>query len=525
MLTIANFEANYFLPAGTSERASVQSRLDRIARQRLIEEIGERLAPAPSDADAVYRIRDLRVELWLDALGMSDGEIAGRWSSALAGAIVRTLLRAPPSQMVRYDDHAHFVAAFLADLMTGQAWSRWVYEEFAPLRTLSVGQIAANLLAPRPALLVAVAERLDRDGRLEPLLHQLEPADARLIWEQGLGFDALPDAPVRGEILGRVLDALRDGVALERGNGVAVAFRNALRTYLQAVIAQPSLAKHRAVGTISRHLALLNRVWSTRPSAWLWKALASGEIASPAAVAPVLDGLGPEMAVARDWLKVTLAQSSGRAYLARLVPVVVPEAGMASEVVVSEDGRLEPATPRQVATSFAGLALLLPAIRDLGLHEYLGREGLYQVLLQAVGSRYQPLAWSDAAPGLLADVPPQKLEGARKAEVEWPGVALWDAPDIGESDARHLGTSPGAVFALLVLRRFARDLRGFAGSSAAYLAEQFINVPGYLLVDSDNIEAHLSRAPLGIVLQMAGKTGDCGPVPWLDGRHLWVYLP
>lgn len=525
MLTIANFEANYFLPSGVPERASVRSRLDRIARQRLLEEIGERLAPSPSDADAVYRIRTLRIDLWLDALGMSDGEIAGRWSRALVEATLRTLLRASPGQMVRYDDHAHFVAAFLGDLMAGQAWSRWVYEEFAPLRGLPIGQVAANLLAPRPALLVDVAARLARDGLLEPLLRRLEPADVRMIWERGLGFGTLPGAIPRGDVLDQMLDALGDGVALEHGGSVDAARRNALRIYLHTVIARPGLAKQAAVGTVSRHLALLHRIWTARPSPWLWKALAAGEVASPAALAPVLGGLGAEMAPARDWLKAMLALPEGRAYLARLVPVVVPEAGMAGTATSPEGERPAPARPRQIATNFAGLALLLPAIRDLGLHEYLSREGLVQVLLSAVGSRYRPLAWSDAAPGLLAGVPPQMLESAREAEVEWPGVALWDAPEISEADARHLGTSPGAVFALLVLRRFAQDLRGFEGSSPAYLAEQFINVPGYLLIDSEKIEAHLSRAPLGIVLQMVGKTGDRGPIPWLDGRRLWVYLP
>lgn len=527
MLTIADFQANYHLPAGTPERASVQSRLDRIARRRLLEEMAKALVPSPDDEGAVYRIRNLRVDLWVDLLGMSDGEIASRWDRALVGAIVRALLRAPPSQMVRYDDHAHFVAAFLADLLAGQAWTRWVYDEFSPLRGLAVGQIAAQLLAPRPALLVSVAQRLARDRWLEPLLHRLEPADVRLIWARGLGFGTGSDAPVRGVVLERILAALAGGVTLEQGDGDAAA-RNALRIYLQAAIAQPSLIGDAAVGAVSRHLALLYWVWTARPSPWLWEALAQGEIDSPAALASMLDGLGQE-ATARDWLQVTLAQPSGRAYLARLVPIAIPKEAVVNEVVApSEDARREQQRPHQIATNFAGLALLLPTIRDLGLHEHLSGEGLYQVLLAAVGSDYQPLAWSDAAPGWLAGVPRQELESARGAEVAWPDIALWDETDMPHQAceaADRSGTSPGDAFARLVLRRFARGLRGFAESSAAYLAEQFINLPGHLLIDGEKIEAHLSRAPLGIVLQMAGQDGDRGPIPWLNSRHLWIHLP
>ncbi|MCJ7839149.1 MAG: hypothetical protein MUP61_08075, partial [Burkholderiales bacterium] len=424
-------------------------------------------------------------------------------------------------QVVRFDDHAHFVAAFLGDLMAGQAWSRWVYDEFVPLRGLPVGQIAAHLLAPRPALLIEVAQRLARESRLEALLQHLEVADVRLIWEQGFGFGTLPDGPVRGPVLDRILEALTGGVALEHGEGALA--RNALRLYLSAVIAQPGLAKNATTGAVCRHLALVHQMWAARPTLWLWDALARQEIVSPAPLAPVLDSLPPALTEARDWLTVILAQPSGRAYLARLVPVIVPEVSVAGEPT-SDAGTAPKGTARQAATNFAGLALLLPVICDLELHAHLNREGLYQLLLAAVGRGYQPLAWSDAGPAWLAGLTAREAESARDASIIWPDVAMWDVPDAGEADLRHLGSPPCAAFALLVLRRFAQGLRGFAESSPAYLAKQFINLPGRVAVDSERVEVRFSHAPLGIVLQMAGQDGDRGPIPWLDGRHLWIHL-
>ena len=517
MLTIHQFQANYHLPAGTPDRAALQNRMDRLVQEHLPAAMADKLVPPSSDENAVYRIRNLRVDLWVDALGMSDGEIAQQWGTALVAATARALVRGSPTQVIRFDDHAHFVAAFLGDLITGQAWSRWVYDEFAPLRGLPVGQIAAHLLAPRPALLIEVAQRLAHEGRLEALVQRLDAADVRLIWEQGLGFGALPETPVHGPVLEQILGALAGGVALEHGTQTLA--RNMLRLYLHAVIAQPSLAKNAATGAVCRHLALVHQVWAARPTPWLWEALTREEIASPAPLTSLLNSLPTELASARDWFTVMLAQPSGRAYLARLVPAVVSEAAVSPESAVSEAERA-----RQAATNFAGLTLLLPVIRDLDLYAHLGREGLYQLLLAAVGRDIQPLAWNDAGPAWLCGLTTREAERAREADITWPNGAQWEMPDVNEADVQHLGATPCAAFALLVLRRFAEGLHGFAESSPAYLAKQFINLPGHLVINEETVSVLFSRVPLGIVLQMSGLDGDCGPIPWLDNRHLWINL-
>lgn len=519
MLTIADFQANYHLPAGAPERDAVQARMDRLVRERLPAAMANKLVPSTRDENAVYRIRRLRVDLYVDAAGMSDGEIARRWGGVLLAATAQVLVRGSPTEVVRYDDHAHFVAAFLGDLMTGQAWSRWVYDEFAPLRGLPVGRIAAHLLAPRPALLIEVAQCLAREGHLEPLLQRLDVADVRLIWARGLGFGTLADAPVHAATLERILDALSAGVALEFD--LQALGRNMLRLYLHTVIAQPGLAKNAATGAVCRHLALVHQMWAARPAVWLWAALTREEIASPAPLAPLIESLPTELAAARDWFRLTLAKPSGRAYLARLVPVVVPQA---QTPIAPEGAAARVLRPQSLATHFSGLALLLPVIRDLDLYGALGRAGIYHLLLAAVGRDLQPLAWRDAGPAWLAGMTAKEAEVARDGDIAWPDIAPWGVPDLGEADAGHLGAVPRAAFALLVLQRFAQPLRGFAESSAAFLAKQFINLSGHLRVNDERIEVHFNRAPLTIVLQIAAQDGDRGPVPWLDGRHLWITL-
>lgn len=521
MLTIAHFEANYFLPEGLPDWAASQRRLDRVVQQ-LPQLLHGRLRPPASDESAVYRIRHLHLDLWVDALAMGDQEIATGWGRLLLVAVTRAMLYGGASEVVRYDDHAHFVASFLADLLSGRAWSRWMYDEFRPLRGLLPGQVAAQLLAPRPELLLPVARRLQDDNQLERLLQALHPADVELIWRRGLGFGP-PEATWRPPA-----DLLQEVLAASAGAGLEMASggwqRNLLRLYLAVVMARPRAAGNAAVGGLIHHLVRLHQLWQQRPSPLLWAALAQQEIASPEAVAAFLARLDGELAAVRDWFRVALATPAGRAYVGQLALAIVP-AGVAGD---SGPTQTRPRRQR-MPTSFAGLAFLLPVMRDLELHEWLGPAGRYQLLLAALGMAHQPLAWGDTAVSWLAGVAPHEEERMRTAPVDWPDVAQWtgagEIAEAAEQAAGHLGAPPGSLVALLLLRRFAAGLRGFAGSSPAYLARQFVILPGSLHVDDESIHVHLDRAPLGVVLRMAGRDGEQGRLPWLENRLLHIHLP
>lgn len=522
MLTITNFKANYYIPGGAPDQAVMQARLDRLVHHDLPLTLNGRLRPPPSDEEAVYRIRHLQLDLWIDALAMTDVEISQRWGQLLLHAVTRALLTGSPAEVMRYDNHAHFLAAFLGDLLAGVAWSRWVYQEFKPLAGLPVGRVAAHLLVSRPALLIPVARRLAQQRQLEPLLLQLQPAEVQLIWHSGLGFRPPDRAWLPLEAgLETMLALLREGIALEAGRAGSV--RNLLRFYLALSLARPELAGTELAATLCHHLVQLHRLWLARPAPLLWAALAQGEVAGPEALAAMLAGLDDELAAAQVWLKEALSTTTGRLYLARLVPVVTPV----------ERDEIEPqkrlAKGRQFATGFAGLAFCLPAIRELRLHEQLEPEGLYQLLLALVGRTQQPLAWSDPALAWLAGLPEQAQTAARSQSITWPevgqGADRVELQQVAEQAADHLGSPPGSIVALLVLRRFAAGLRGFDKSSPAYLARQFINLPGYLHFNDKTIDVYLSRAPLGVVLQMVGRAGEQGPIPWLEGRMLNIYLP
>jgi hypothetical protein len=369
-----------------------------------------------------------------------------------------------------------------------------MYAEFRPLQGLPAGRIAALLIAPRPELLLPVAYRLQRQGQWEALLRRLEPADLALIWEQGPGREPLPSL-----LALETLPPLPAGLVLELGEGAFL--RNRLRLYV-ALSAQ-GLPPGEAAAA-GEHLARLHAFWQRQPAPWLWAALANGEIHDSAAIAPLLDKLA-DGASLREWLGQLLPRETGRRYLAQLARALE----LAPEGPVSR--------PQQFSTRYAGLALLLPVLRELALHEQVGAAGLYQILLEAAGPAALPPVWSDNAVAWMAGLSPREAGDAHQEAVVWPGVA----PELA-AEAASLALQPAT---LLVLRHFTQGLRGFAASSPAYMAGQFFNQPGRLLVSPEALEVHLDRSPLGIVLHMAGRTGEQGPIPWLGGRRLTITLP
>ncbi|MBI5957528.1 MAG: hypothetical protein HY866_02260, partial [Chloroflexi bacterium] len=280
-------------------------------------------------------------------------------------------------------------------------------------------------------------------------------------------------------------------IPLERGGETAF-MRNRLRLFV-ALHTRRQPQSLTAAAALSHHAALLQWFAEKHAARWLWNALAEGEIRSPAAIAPLLAELGKLAAPLEDWLEQVLPTSEGRRYLSEIVKATQPETTLSGPAI----------RPQQIVSAFAGLALLIPSLRALTLGEELGAAGIYQLMLDAAGSPLPPLAWGDLGIMWLAGIEPDQAESARQTQVK---------------DDRHQTT-------LAVLHHFAAGLRGFANSSPAYLAENFFNQPGYLIITDKTVDVYLSRSPLAIILHMAGKTGEQGVIPWRNGRALTIHLP
>jgi hypothetical protein len=74
------------------------------------------------------------------------------------------------------------------------------------------------------------------------------------------------------------------------------------------------------------------------------------------------------------------------------------------------------------------------------------------------------------------------------------------------------------IVTCLLLRMWARWLRGFSTSTVDFVVENFILRPGRLYAEKDVIHIELERRGLDLVVEMAGYFADIERVPWLGKR-------
>jgi hypothetical protein len=80
-----------------------------------------------------------------------------------------------------------------------------------------------------------------------------------------------------------------------------------------------------------------------------------------------------------------------------------------------------------------------------------------------------------------------------------------------------------ALAAAQTLRRFAGRLPGFARSGFEYLRQNFLDVEATLAFQPDRIAVTLTRAPLDLVLALAGRNFGSRSWAWLDPRPFVLF--
>jgi hypothetical protein len=182
----------YRVTGSVEAAAQVTARLDRLARERLPEQLAEALDLALGDDPAVYVVRhlDIHLALRLDE-DVSDGRLAADWARGLAIAIVRAIARRPALvEIIRFDDPADYIARFVTDLAGGAAWERWYYHPFEAYRShRSLSEAVRDMLLDHDNDLPQILALLRRCGSLGRVLAALEPAALRRVWLRLHGAD------------------------------------------------------------------------------------------------------------------------------------------------------------------------------------------------------------------------------------------------------------------------------------------------------------------------------------------------
>jgi hypothetical protein len=181
--------------------------LTRALERDLAEALDARLTALLGHGREVFVVRELRAETTLaaDALALEAPVVEGI-SRAYADAIVDRLIR-PDDDVVRFQDQAEFVTAFIIDEIEAPAADRWYFGAFRKYRRANAGSTIDAVLAAHPMEVPGILARLARGGRLDAVL--------ALVGASRLLDLATPDdASAPGSDVGVLVDAALQLVAL-----------------------------------------------------------------------------------------------------------------------------------------------------------------------------------------------------------------------------------------------------------------------------------------------------------------------
>jgi hypothetical protein len=508
MLTIAAMHNDLRLAGSHGARERMARRIERLLDETMPGQL-EQIAGAHADEEGpIWLIRRLDLRLWLLPGTMQDGDMARLWAAALARALARQIAEGGPAEVLRYADRGAFLAAWASDLVDGRADGRWQYREFAILEGSPSGHALAHGLGRHPRWIARTFAELGRQGATEAVVARFGARDVAALWRIWTGAEPRAARKIDTALVARIHAAGIDPPAAESGGADARA-RAAFR-WLIILATAPGALPAEALAPLAMQLAHLSALVTELSGLRL---LLGARQRSARAIA-MLAAAPADLATAAGWLQHLLGTDAGD--VPELLALLV---GRAQPVMPAA---ARPA-PKKSVSAFAGTALLLPACRALQVYDRLGPAGLNRLLAAAIRPPQRLLAGMDRPlrllSGLPEDVDPERLPAQRA----WPSAEeLGIDPGRLARDAATHGDIPELPSLRAVLDRFVTGLRGMEGSSADYLARQFLHQSGTLLVEPDRLTIRLHRLPLRVLLGMAGRLGDLGRFEWLGQRALVI---
>jgi hypothetical protein len=484
-------------------RALVPRTLDVPATERLRSAVGKPLVDAVPEAfDLLERIdpgsywvlRAVQVEVRVPASEPDVARSAERIARAMAVAIERVVHEGPSAEAVRFASRAAYVASYVGVVLDGSNGG-WIFGRLGPLVGLPAADVLLAAARAVQADLLAVVEALVAAGRWARLLDASRAAEA-----------------------GRLEAALSRLEAPSLSGGAVAAVQAVRRPGTAAALPAP-----RPSSVVERRLRLLGEVLASGlPGPEAVAAVWAVERDDPAG-APGRGGPRP----ADSAVPSTLAEGPvpGPAdHELRILEAAVPSPplderlsalGSAALLLVPDLDDLVPrAGPGEI---LAGTSRAAGDARALVLAAVLGRDvGEDDAAIRlAAGAeplrRHDPDHVDEDLRGLADGLASWKAELRDDEVLGWvhPGDAEWFAP----LASRHEELVP---VARALMRQFAAHFAGFGRAGASYLAERVLPLGGTVRLDEDAVVVELPRAPLHVLLALAGLDAFSCRCRWLD---------
>jgi len=348
-LHIRRLRAEYLVASAHPHPERLKARLDTTLAHSVADMLSALLSPGLPDTDpSIWLIRRLETEVDVDA-AWDQEQMSRVWATHLARALTCELHEdSDGSNVVRFADHAAYLARFLVDVAEGCAWGKWYYEAFEGLRLLPTSAVLRTVLCEYPRTGSAALLQLPT-GTVTRVLRALTVQDARRVLNRMAEETPAGDALCCFQAVWSVWETV-----VREASQASNEWHQALHLYLAASrvtadVGGPSL-RTAALALLCLARCLANMSASHRHT--LLAALGQGDLATLYKVTGAADAeaLVPLCHCPPAWV-----YEVGQILQAR-------NAGQAGETSTTR-------TPGPRSTPFGGLFLLLPQLDDLPLAE------------------------------------------------------------------------------------------------------------------------------------------------------------
>lgn len=531
-LHVDHFRAQYLIASDHPAPQSVKQRLDDALSKSLPDSLRVALSGWFSDDDpSIWFVRQLDINLDLN-LDWNRDQVGKSWAAQLVNKLSRDLKEDSAHGIIRFPNRAAYLASFLRDLATGDAWSKWYYASFEGLRMLPVSAA------------IATAVRDDVETSL-PALLQLSTKDFMKV------LDALSSQGAR-----RVLDKFAEQrPALDESRCFAELWNiwkrdefeflytsnepsRALRLYLEVE------RREHAGGPTLQHAALAvvrlaARLKSGSRDENVLRALLNGHIAD-------------------------LYVAAGAEDAEVLLPLTHCSTELLQEIwatVSPQHTSYERDSSEKAYTSFGGVFLLLPMLDRLPVN-YLTEDWpdtidqqrvaslvRFVVLVKCLGKDRFDRAWNDPLLRDLLQIGPRisaDLINDWSSRISRPAIenflgrlTEWERENYPlehtllvvtklNDDLDYLA-SPAftsadfdlalSVAAQRLMRHLAWRLPGFSRSSLPYLYTNFLDFRACIEPEPDRHVVRVGTPPLNIILAITGLQRASFNLSWLDDER------
>ena len=459
-----------------------------VLERELIEALGKQLAAALAP---YANGRDDGVSLFIDRLVIADA-IGGQWDPDVIVRKVATRIAAAVSAEIdgggglRFRDRIEFVAAFLAALADGSAWSRWWFAEFEGFKAMSASNALRSVVLAEGETGIGALARLTSNSACR-VIAAMTPADVTRVL---VAFRCRVTA-----VKADVPELWRRAATLDRG------IEADSRSWLAALLA----CERGAPGSAGE--AAVELLVSMRALRAACSADALGTALAEIDLRPAVRALAARHGLATAWLD-ELAEAELR------------------EVLCLAKGASDTQHVTEVWTAHGGLFLLMQLVIRLKwaaswrevLADDEARVLAFTVAIQALAPAHARSLAIDEALLRALDVSDVRgfLVRRRRACERALRVIGGDARPAIRTRRRYqtlVGGRLGAAISCAgekLLTEFGARLPGLAGSSPDYLRTNLLTLPAAIVAQPTGARVRLGRAPLDVLLTLSGcKSGSC----------------